>query len=535
MNKSLIVIILSLGLLSGSLCQGNIFTDNGNDHLWRTSFNWDPGLPGANADADMSVEGTICEVNSAYDITCRGVYVGAYGATNEMFISGGNHNFTWLNVGRGNIANSNGTFTMTGGTIETGDFIVPRQFDSGGEYMVVGKALLHGGTITVLQNFGVEDRIHGKDGGGNGTIEMKPGAKIRVADTVPAGAEYGNAHLAIVEDLLAGYIVSTDPNEGETFSNMIALSTETVDEQDYTVIQAVGTTSKQAYNPGPGSWAIEGYTLSSQTTEIKWDSVSNPYKEYLYFSEDRSKVANKDISVRTDVTRAVKPYSMGTLESGKTYYWQVQSQIMLTKHDGQIWCLRIPEAVKVDDFDTYTGSWNAEGSAASAIEDNAGLKFSPYGKNLKVTVGPGQTGAVSSVPLGADWTVLDSMGLYVDVYGNELNDASATLTVTLNDTASVTYAGSLQDVHTEANEVAVWKIPVEDFGISMDNITKIAFSVDNAAGAGDAVVHVDNIRLVAKECVERPEADVSGDCIVDLTDLEMIAQGWLTDGLGVLE
>jgi hypothetical protein len=157
---------------------------------------------------------------------------------------------------------------------------------------------------------------------------------------------------------------------------------------------------------------------------------------------------------------------------------------------------------------------------------------------LKITVGTGQSGSVYSTPAGSDWTVKNVKGLYVDVYGNESNDSNVTLTLTLNDTADVTYTGSLQDEFVYDEEAAenirvTWKIPVEDFGISMDNITKIALVVDNTLGAVDAVVHVADIRLVAEECLNPPEADVSGDCIVDLDDVKMVAIDWMTNGLGL--
>jgi hypothetical protein len=530
MRKYLVIFIFVFSLLPGVICTANIFTGPGTD--WFNNANWDPATPGAIQDAEMSVDGTSCIVVAPDNITCRGLYVGAIGGINQMFMEGGDITCTWLNVGRGadpNNSKGEGTFVMTGGTINTTNFKIPEQFNSNGNYMTRGIAQVHGGTIDVsTANFGVGDRIHGLFAEGFGTLELKPGAQIIIASNTITDP--------IEDDLYSGYItaVPTDPNAVQVSAAVIV---DVDDVAETTTLSALDTTDNQAYDPVPGSWATEEYTVSSQTTELDWSTATGGtvFDEFLFFSEDKSLVVNKSLSVRSsDLVNAPRPHSVGSLELGETYYWQIETNVNFTKYDGQIWSLRIPRHIRVDNFDGYTGVWTDSGSATSAVEDNAGLLLSPAGNNLKITVGAGQTGSVSSAPLGNDWTVKAVKGLYVDVYGNDLNDPGVTLTATLNGTASVVFSESLDTVFDESlNQIFTWKIPVEDFGIDMSNITQIAFSVDNSSGAGDAVVHVANIRLVPLDCVNQPASDVNGDCVADLSDLGAIATDWLTDGLGL--
>ena len=554
MKKYWVMLILVFSLLPGALCIASTYTDlSPANHLWENSGNWESNnKPALNDDAEMTEDGTICEVVASDDIECRGVFIGCYGADNRMYMTGGELTCQWLNVGRGSDPNGTkgkGTFIMTGGTINAlGEFKIPNQFGSAGNSFTIADANMVGGTINIsTENFVIGDRIHGADGGGYGELDMKadrpgkPPVEIRIDDgrvidpDDPDGPGLpGLAETGILEGLFNGYITATTYTDNA--SAMVVVDAN----EARTILRVEETTAQQAYDPMPGSWFTDEYTISSQTTNLDWTSVPGLLYEFLYFSDDESLVASKDSSVETNVTSASRPYSVGSLEAGKTYYWQIVTQIIMSKYDGQIWRLRVPNSVQVDDFDDsidgYSVTWTDGGSAVSSKEDNAGLRYSPYGKNLMIAVGTGLSGSVYSTPAGSDWTVKNVKGLYVDVYGNELNDPNVTLTLTLNDTADVTYTGSLQDVYDTVTEARfTWKIPVEDFGISMDNITKIAFTVDNTLGAVDAVVHVADIRLVAEECLNQPEADISGDCIVDLDDVKMVAIDWLTSGLGLPE
>lgn len=526
MRKYLFVLISVFSLLPGIVCQAAVFTGPGT--AWFNNANWDPATPGSNQDAEMSVDGTMCTIVTGNNITCRGLYVGLDGGVNDLIMQDGTVNCTWLNIGRGSDPNNSkgeGTFTMTGGTIETTNLKIPEQFNSDGEYMTRGIAQVHGGVINISTgSFHVGDRIHGLFPEGYGTLEMKPGAEITIASDMITDD--------IEEDIYNGYITATTDTPGA--SAMIIVDVDEVAET--TTLRAEDTTSKQASNPVPGSWVTEEYTISSQTTNLNWTTTTAAglLGEFLYFSDDLSLVVNKDSSVKT--SSPAHPYPAGSLELGKTYYWQIESNVFLVLHSGQIWSLRVPNSIRVDNFDDFTVTWTDSGSATSAVQDNAGLKYSPYGNNLAIAVPAGQIGNVSSLPAGNDWTVKNVGGLYIDVYGNNLNDPGVELTVTLNDTASVVFTESLDTIYDESiNQIFTWKIPVEDFGIDMSSITKIAFSVDNTSGAGDAVVHIANIRLVAKECVAPPAADVSGDCVVGLNDLGLVVNDWLTDGLGLPE
>ena len=326
--------------------------------------------------------------------------------------------------------------------------------------------------------------------------------------------------------LYNGYITASTDTSGA--SALLVLDGNNVQ----TTLTEVDTNSAQAHSPVPNSWATVVYKVapSTQTTSLGWTSGTNKFRENLYFSKDPNRVATRDPNVET--ASVTSPKSVGSLDLGSTYYWQIETK-NTTLHliPGQVWSFQIADYLLVDNFDDYTGVWTSSGGASSSVVSNAGLKYSPYGNSLQITVEAGQTGSVSCTPAGSDWTAKNVGALYIDVYGDSNNDANSQLRVKLNGTAAVTYPGSLQADSAGGNRVT-WKIPLQNFGISMSNITTLAFEVTNPSGVNSCIVNVDEIKLVPLGCVNKPDADFDNDCRVYLDDLEIMANNWLQSGLG---
>ena len=180
--------IISLVLLSWSAF-GNTYTGNGADDLWNTAANWSQGVPvqgASNQWADMTVDGTICTIDSTHvganAASAGGVYPGCYGGDNEMYMTGGELTCSYFNAGRGDSdSGGNGYFQMTGGTVNTQGLEIPNQWASGSGN-IAGHVDLHGGTINVTGWFSMGSRISGASGGGIGSMDVGLGTLIADGD-----------------------------------------------------------------------------------------------------------------------------------------------------------------------------------------------------------------------------------------------------------------------------------------------------------------------------------------------------------------
>jgi len=68
--------------------------------------------------------------------------------------------------------------------------------------------------------------------------------------------------------------------------------------------------------------------------------------------------------------------------------------------------------------------------------------------------------------------------------------------------------------------------------VNLQNITSLTIGIGGAGSSG--LVYIDDIRLYPSRCIpEKVPGDLTGDCIVDLDDLAVIADNWLKRPLSV--
>jgi hypothetical protein len=79
-----------------------------------------------------------------------------------------------------------------------------------------------------------------------------------------------------------------------------------------------------------------------------------------------------------------------------------------------------------------------------------------------------------------------------------------------------------------------WNIPLTAFtGINLSNVDRISIGFGtkgNTSPGGSGLMYFDDIRLYKGRCfplLVRPDADFSNNCVVDMTDLEILANNWL--------
>jgi hypothetical protein len=270
-------------------------------------------------------------------------------------------------------------------------------------------------------------------------------------------------------------------------------------------------------------------------------------------------------------------YDAGTLELGKTYYWkinEVNEAETPTTWQGDVWHFAVADYLVVDDMESY-GDANTPGEPGSRIwytwRDGAGWSnpapgWGGNGTGAMVDVGTAvvntgnqslkydydNDGTLGGSPaayyseataniddlttIGRDWTKGGVKALSLWFYGDPGNAATATEQMYVKvGGAKVVYDGDMADIQEASWHE--WNIDLADFaalGANLNNVTQISIGFgneNNTTAGGSGVVYFDDIRLYPARCVpERkapPAADLTGDCVVDYLDIDLMAADWL--------
>ena len=290
--------IISLLLLSWCSFAADIsYTDDGADHLWSNTANWNGGaFPNDSATgAACNNDGTVLQITNGIDAVCKGFMLGQYGKTNSAEISGGTLTCVWLDVGRVNDKGGNGTLEVTGGnTTVSGDLQVPNQFSSMVDpaKMGVGHVDLLGGTLSCAR-FHMGTRQIG-DRGGIGTMEVTLGTLIVDGDEAAK---------------IQGYIDN---------GWITAFGGDGYFQLDYNVRNAGKTTltagnDAQASNPNPAHEA-EGISINPV---LSWTAGVAAESHDVYFG------ATNPPAFIDNQALAETTYSPGPLTFNTTYYWRI--------------------------------------------------------------------------------------------------------------------------------------------------------------------------------------------------------------------
>ena len=201
------------------------------------------------------------------------------------------------------------------------------------------------------------------------------------------------------------------------------------------------------------------------------------------------------------------------------------------------------EFLVVDDFEAYTDDTGAN-PIFSTWRDRRSDPNNGVLVNLETAIVQGDQSmrveydntspyceAIRTYSASQDWTESNVKALSLWFHGNSTNDANDKLYVVLKDekdnSAAVTYDGDANDIKRQ--EWQEWNIALKDFndsGIDLTDVNAISIRI---SGTGYGVLYFDDIRLYPTRCVPRfgPAGDISGDCVVDLADLKMMARDWL--------
>jgi hypothetical protein len=134
-------------------------------------------------------------------------------------------------------------------------------------------------------------------------------------------------------------------------------------------------------------------------------------------------------------------------------------------------------------------------------------------------------------PAAQDWTAEGVNHLSLWFHGYMYNSADDRIYIAVKDgsdhSATVTYDGDPNDIKIE--EWQEWNILLQDFNdgdVELTDVREVVIGANSLMWYG--TIYYDDIRLYVTRCI--PEnisvADLSGDCLVDISDFLILALQW---------
>jgi hypothetical protein len=311
---------------------------------------------------------------------------------------------------------------------------------------------------------------------------------------------------------------------------------------------------------------------------LSWTAGREAVEHRVFISNDMKAVIAGIAPVET-VTEA--RYDPQPLDLGRTYYWRVDEVNDSETPDtweGEVWNFATRDFLTVDDFEKYDAEdqiwWNwvdglgylkpdtpphpGNGTGAEVGDTNSpsyteetivhsGRQSMPYWYNNNKAPDPisGQTyskysEAKLTLSDTRNWTEENVKALSLWFYGDPANAAEQMYLAVANNTGQPAVV-----VHDDPNAAQIdtwteWNIDLRDFaGINLTDVNSIAVGLgnrNNPQAGGSGKMYFDDIRLYRARCVPsilKPDADLSGNCVVDLADIEIMAADWLADAPGL--
>jgi hypothetical protein len=298
----------------------------------------------------------------------------------------------------------------------------------------------------------------------------------------------------------------------------------------------------------------------------------------IYFGTDSDDVNDATTAsagiYRNRVTVDVNYYQHPSiLDLDTTYYWRIDEVNTVDPNmwKGKVWRFTVADFLVVDDMESYdalaagneiydtwddgfmnwTGSQLAleYGSNATVHGGTQAMKFI-YNNSMGLRYSEIDANTTGPVPgnleIGLDWTDGGVRALTLFFFGQPGNDTTEQMYVVLEDGSSHVGIGEYGDLGESMSDVEVadwhqWDIPLtafSDAGVVLTDVAKVRIGFgdrDTPVAGGSGTVFFDDIRLYMPKCVPwlaKPAADFSGNCIVDLADVAILAEDWLrTDAM----
>jgi hypothetical protein len=329
----------------------------------------------------------------------------------------------------------------------------------------------------------------------------------------------------------------------------------------------------RASSPNPPNGAVD----VKHTPTLRWSTGEKAAKHNVYFGTDATAVDNATTASagiyrgQQDLKANSYVPSEAPLEWNKTYYWRIDEVNAADTWKSNVWSFTTANFIVVDDFEDYTDdvgsrifqTWRdgfgftepAPGYPGNGSGSAVGYAQAPFAEQTIVH------GGSQSMPLAydnsgtggktrysetqrewaspQDWTINNVKALTLYFYGASAN-AAEQLYVALEDNAGHVKIVNYSDIG--AVQIAAWQewnIELTQFsaaGVNLAAVKKMYIGLGNRTSpraGGTGTIFIDDIRVYPSRCVPsmgKPAADLSGNCVVDYADLDIMANTWLDSG-----
>ena len=320
------------------------------------------------------------------------------------------------------------------------------------------------------------------------------------------------------------------------------------------------------------AWAPQPYDGAGEVpidTGLVWEPGDFAGSHDIYFGTDYDDVDNATTATAGIFIDNQGPntYTPGALfEFGEVYYWridEVNDACDPNGWKGNVWSFTAASFIVIDDFESYNdidnviydtwedGVTNLNSSSVIWL----GTEPNVHGGDQAVEFlyenqkdwwsGHYWSEIVREYDTAQDWTLRDTRILTLYFKGKADNAAGPTeeMFVAVED-AGTTKAVVKYNGYGDANDVKIedwteWNIILSDFtNVDMNNVKIIWIGFGDPDSqptpGGTGTVYFDDIRLYPPKCIAEfgPLADLSGNCVVDYLDVEIMGEEWLrTDKL----
>jgi len=332
-----------------------------------------------------------------------------------------------------------------------------------------------------------------------------------------------------------------------------------------------------ARNPKPPNGAIN----VKHSPKLAWVAGDNAAKHNVYLGTNATTVANAT-TASTGIYRgqqdlAATSYvpSEAPLAWNRAYYWRIDEVNAANTWKGNPWSFTTANFIVVDDFEDYTDdvgsrifqTWrdgfgftepapgypgNGTGSAVGYPQPTFVELTTVHGggQSMPLVYDNGGTGGkarysetVREWALPQDWTTNNVKALTLYFYGAAAN-AAEQLYVAVEDNAGHIKVVNYPDTAAVKNAAwQEWNIELTQFstaGVNLKAVKRMYIGLGNRTSpkvGGTGTIFIDDIGVYPSRCIPskgKPAADLSGNCIVDYADLDIMANEWLDKGAAVV-
>jgi hypothetical protein len=311
-----------------------------------------------------------------------------------------------------------------------------------------------------------------------------------------------------------------------------------------------GSTYSENFYPADG---LSVPINTDSEVRLEWDPGANTDSYNVYFGDEYQSVAEAadPDTLPGRGSQTLTTYTAQWLELGKTYYWRVDDVIGGEVRTGEVLSFTA-DSIAVDTFREYfdtdmlKSQWvcfyndttnfialsNTEGVDSKAMRIN----YNNFTTTMPLSMY--RVEATHQFDTAADMTMGGQVSLLTVVFRGIADNQEDPIYVRLEDSLAQTSQIDHPDYQAVQNaDYTAWEIPLADFGTGIDlaavsSITVgVGDGVENPSSSGSDAVYIDHITLSPSTC--RPElsglgADLNGDCAVDLEDLAIVLDGWMT-------